>query len=68
MRIIRKSGDGCSDGTCPALWDTDDPEIVAVQGSTLTDATALADIGEMPGHESVVLIPRRLLESYREGG
>ena len=33
MRITRKYDNGCSDGTCPAIFDTDDempptPEIV----------------------------------------
>jgi hypothetical protein len=67
MRIIRNAaGDGgCSDGTCPTIYDTDDPELIAVQGAILTDAPALADIGEIPGHETVVLIPRGLLEGYR---
>ena len=63
MRITRKYGD-CSDGTCPALYDTDDPELIAVQGTTLADAQALADIGQVPGHESVVLLPRGLVERY----
>jgi len=63
MRITRKHG-GCSDGTCPAIYDTDDPEVVAVQGATLTDAQALQDVGQVPGHESVVLLPRSLFESY----
>jgi hypothetical protein len=67
MRITRKHG-VCSDGTCPAIYDTDDPELVAVQGSTLTDAQALSDLGELPGHESVVLLPRSLFESYSRGG
>jgi len=65
MRIIRNgAGGGCSDGTCPEIYDTDDPAVIAVQGTVLTDARALADIGEVPGHESVVLIPRSLLEGY----
>ena len=63
MRITRKHGD-CSDGTCPALYDTDDPAVIAVQGPTLTDAEALAGIGQVPGHEGVVLLPRSLLERY----
>jgi hypothetical protein len=65
MRIIGNAGGGCSDGTCPTIWKTDDPEIMAVQGAILADAEALADIGEIPGHETVVLIPRSLLEGYR---
>ena len=67
MRITRRTG-GCSDGTCPAIYDTDDPAVVAVQGATLTDAVALADIGQVPGHESVVLLPRSLFESYAKEG
>jgi len=61
MRLTRKYGDGCNDGTCPAIYDTDDPELVAVQGSTLIDREALADLGPIPGHEQVVLLPRALL-------
>jgi hypothetical protein len=59
------TGGGCSDGTCPAIYDTDNPAVVAVQGSVLTDGAALAGLGEVPGHETVVLIPRALLDSYR---
>jgi hypothetical protein len=63
MRITRKHGE-CSDGTCPAVYDTDDPAMVGVQGAILRDAQALADIGEIPAHENVVLLPRSLFESY----
>lgn len=54
----------CADRTCPAVHDTDDPEFLAIQGTTLTDADALRDVGELPGHEAVVLLPRSLFESY----
>jgi hypothetical protein len=57
-------GGGCSDGTCPAIYDLDDPQLVAVQGATLTDRQALDDIGEIPAHETVVVLPRSLIESY----
>jgi len=66
MRITRKHGE-CSDGTCPAIYDTDDPEMVGVQGAILTDAEALHDVGEVPAHENVVLLPRSLFESYSRG-
>lgn len=62
MRLTRKYG--CNDGTCPTIYDTDDPELVGVQGSTLTDPEALADAGHIPGHEQVVLFPRALLIGY----
>lgn len=63
MRLTRKYGE-CNDGTCPAIYDTDDPEMIAVQGSTLIDLEALADLGPIPGHEQVVLFPRALLDGY----
>lgn len=63
MRITRKYGT-CSDGTCPAILDTDDPEMVAFQGTTLTDPQALRDVGQVPAHETVVLLPRSLFEAY----
>lgn len=67
MRLTRKSG-GCDDGTCPAIWDTDDPQVVAVQGAILTDPAARADLGTVPVHEQVVLLPRAILEGYRGSG
>jgi hypothetical protein len=64
MRLTRRSA-GCDDGQCPAIWDTDDPQLVAVQGAILTDPEARADLGPVPAHEQVVLLPRDLVESYR---
>jgi hypothetical protein len=55
---------GCNDGTCPAIWDTDDPAVVGVQGTIVTDSAALAELGSIPSHEQVVLLPRSLLVSY----
>ena len=40
------------------------PEIVAVQGAALIDPEARADLGSIPAHEQVVLLPRAFLESY----
>lgn len=57
----------CSDGTCPAVHDTDDPALIAVQGSALTDPEARADLGDIPAHEQVVVLPWSLLESYARG-
>ena len=63
VRITRKYGD-CSDGTCPAIMETDDPGLLVFQGATLTDPAALADVGDIPAHEGVVLLPRGLIEDY----
>lgn len=65
MHIIAKHGNGCSDATCPAIYDTDDPGTVAFQGTALADPQALHEIGEVPPHEGVVLLPRSLIDSYR---
>jgi hypothetical protein len=67
MRLTRKLA-GCDDGTCAAIWDTDDPELVAIRGATLTDAEALADAGQGAAHEQVVLVPRAYLEGCRRTG
>jgi len=64
MHITAKHG-GCSDATCPAIYDTDDAGTVAFQGTILTDPQALREIGAVPLHETVVLLPRSLFESYR---
>lgn len=63
MRITSRYS-GCDDGTCPAIMETDDPEVVAFQGATLTDPAALADVGDVPAHEGVVLLPRALVEDW----
>jgi hypothetical protein len=63
VRFTRKYGT-CNDGTCPCVLDTDDPAVVGVQGTVLTDPQALADLGSIPSHEQVVLLPRSLLVSY----
>ena len=60
MRFTRKHSD-CNDGTCPAIWDTDDPALVGVQGAV----TPVWPPGPpVPPGEQVVLIPRELLDSY----
>jgi hypothetical protein len=60
MRFTRKHSD-CNDGTCPAIWDTDDPALVGVQGAVTPVRPPGAPI---PPGEQVVLIPRELLDSY----
>ena len=32
-----------TDATCPAIYDTDDPEMIGVQGAVLTDPQALGE-------------------------
>jgi hypothetical protein len=58
---------GCNDSTCPAIYATEDPGLIAVQGTALTDPAVLSDAGEIPSHERLVLIPRSLLDQYADG-
>jgi len=37
---------------------------ITIRGETMTDASALAQLSGMPTHESVVLVPRRLVLDY----
>lgn len=46
---------GCEDKSCPAVWETSDPDLLAVRG----DSTP-APAGTAPG-EQVVLVPRAML-------
>lgn len=63
MRLIHRAG-SCDNGPCPNVFDTDDEDLVAIQGAQLADAEALAQLSQMPEHETVVLVPRELLLEY----
>lgn len=67
MRLTDKFSE-CRDDHCPAIRDTSDPALVAIQGEILADPEALADLGAIPGHENVVVIPRSLLAAYHASG
>lgn len=63
--VIAGTG-GCSGGTCPTIYtDTQRDGEVLVQGYVL-DATEAAALG-VPAGESVVRIPRSLLDKAKEG-
>jgi hypothetical protein len=64
MKLIHRGG-GCNDGPCPNVFDLDtEPELVAIQGATLTDTEALNQLPRKPEHESLVLVPRELILDY----
>jgi hypothetical protein len=61
MKFIVRSG--CEDGNCPKISDVIDGDLgdmVAVQGPV---ASAVQGV---PGHESVVLIPRQVVLEYAD--
>ena len=61
-RITRKISD-CEDRTCPALWETDDPELTGIQG-TLPAGDDLQAAGEIPAHEGILFVPTALLRDW----
>jgi hypothetical protein len=54
---------GCSGGTCPAVFETDRGTYV-VQGSIVTDPEALAAV-DLPADETLVEVPAELLASLK---
>ena len=70
MRLTHRAGT-CDNGPCPNVFDTDSliddrDMLVAVQGTTLTDSAALAQLSGLPANETVVLVPRQLLVDYAQ--
>jgi hypothetical protein len=63
MRLIHRAGP-CENGPCPNVFDTDEGDLVAVQGAELVDPDALAQLSQKPAHETLVLVPRELLMEY----
>lgn len=57
MRFLGSTSEA---GACPTLYETDRGTIV-VQGLTLTDAEALADLRDVLDGESAVEVPRELI-------
>jgi hypothetical protein len=51
-------------GQSPTVWD--DGDTYVVQGWRITDAATLAEVGDVPSHETVVRIPKRLMSIFPE--
>lgn len=54
------------EGQSPALFVTDrtDRKTYIAQGWKVTDPQALADVGKIPDHESIIEIPEDVLKFY----
>ncbi len=59
-QLTRKLSDNCAGNQCPAVYETDDPEMTGVQGTIHHEPGT-------PAHEAIVLLPRKLLEGLRDG-
>jgi hypothetical protein len=64
MQVTRKIIGECAGNQCPAIYETDDPDVLAVQGTALADAQAMDGFGPLPGNEAVVLVPRNILTEF----
>jgi hypothetical protein len=55
-----------SEGDSPALFATDRTDRVTfiAQGWKVTDPQVLADVGPVPGHETLIEIPEEVLKFY----
>ena len=63
MRYLGKDP-GSEHGGSPTVWDDGDSYVV--QGWRITDAATLAEIGDVPAHETVIRIPKRLMTVFPE--
>lgn len=54
-QLTRKLAGDCAGNQCPAVYETDDPEMIGVQGTIHHEPGS-------PANEAIVLLPRRLLE------
>lgn len=65
LQRTRKVAGACDDGPCPAIHETSQPPLMAVQGyiPSTEDAVAMG----LPEGEAVVLVPQSLLDDYAAG-
>lgn len=50
----------------PTIYDNGDSYII--QGWKIADPAMLAELGELPAHETVVEIPKRMMQFFPEVG
>jgi hypothetical protein len=63
LRFLGKDPDS-QNGQSPTVWDDGDSYVV--QGWRITDAETLAGVGDVPEHETVIRIPKRLMPVFPE--
>jgi hypothetical protein len=62
-KITTKLAGDCAGRDCPAVWETDDPDLIAIQGTSAM-AESLGAAGSIPSDESVVFVPASLLAAW----
>ena len=63
LRFVGKDPDS-PDGQSPTVWD--DGDTFVIQGWRL-DAATMAEVGEVPAHETVIRFPKRMIPFLTEG-
>lgn len=48
----------------PTIWDRGDAYVI--QGWRITDQATLGEIGDIPPHETVLAIPKRMMQFFPE--
>lgn len=48
----------------PTLWD--DGDCYVIQGWRITDDATLAEVGDVPEHETVLRLPKRMMRFFPE--
>jgi hypothetical protein len=48
----------------PTVWD--DGDCYVIQGWRIIDPGTLAQIGTVPGHETVLRLPKRMMQFFKE--
>lgn len=63
LRFLGKDPDSEHNGS-PTLWD--DGDCYVMQGWRIVDSATLAAIGDIPAHETVLRIPKRMVQFFPE--
>ena len=63
LEFLGKDPDSEYSGS-PTVWD--DGECYVIQGWRISDPGVLAQIGAVPDHETVLRLPKRMMQFFRE--
>lgn len=67
VQFTRKIVSDCDTGPCPAIIGTADPEVLGIRGDQLTADEIATAPGETSSKETVILVPRWLLDRWVQG-
>ncbi len=63
LRFLGKDPNSESNNS-PTIWDDGDDYVI--QGWRVTDQATLAEVGDVPAHETLVRIPKRMMPFFPE--